>query len=544
MAWRGNYKDGAGTRKNWYELQRNTNLSFYINYKKNFEAAKSDVDVTVGYDWQRMDYHGREETLISTLGYNMNYAGGAFTLTPNLDTAGHIGKSYENAPMTRWGNINQLVSFFGRINYIFDDTYLLTFTLRDDGSSRFSKDNRWGLFPALALGWKFNNMAFLESARGWLSEGKLRLGWGQTGQQDLNGMYFPYLPIYIDSYKLGFQYLDPNGSGEWINPLYPQSYNSDLKWETTTTWNVGLDMGFLNNRITLAADWYLRKTTDLLSYVPTATTNTANYGWRNIGSMENIGVEVTVGAKPVVTNDFIWNTAVNVAWNKNKITKLQGEGANSRISAIDLPSGTGGNLGWHIVGQPAFTFMVYEQVYDSNGDPIENQYVDQNADGVINESDLIMYHSRDPKVTLTWNNNFSWKNWDLGFSLRANIGNYVYNNLKYSNSRVYYVSAAQYQLGNLLANTPLFVNASSADLLPLSSYFVENASFLRCDNITLGYTFNNLFNDKMTLRLFAAVQNPFVITTFSGIDPEEFEGVQKDPYPRPVTTTLGIVATF
>ncbi|MDE6271763.1 MAG: TonB-dependent receptor [Muribaculaceae bacterium] len=543
MAWRSNYKDGAGTKYNWYELQRNTNLSFFINYKKQFDAIKSNLDVTLGYDWQRFDYHGRSETLLNTLGYNMSYTGGVFNIEENPATADRIGHSYENAPMSRWGNINQLVSFFGRVNYIFDDTYLLTFTLRDDGSSRFSKQNRWGLFPALALGWKINNMPFMASSSSWLDDFKLRLGWGETGQQDI-GQYFGYLPIYTDSYQQGFQYLDPNGSGAWINPLYPQSFNADLKWETTTTWNVGLDMGFLNNRITLAADWYLRKTRDLLSYVPTASTNTANYGWRNIGSMENLGVEVTVGAKPVVTHDFTWNTSVNVSWNKNKITELQGEGTDSRISAIGLPSGTGGDLAWHIVGQPAFTFMVYEQVYDKNGDPIEGQYVDQNADGIIDGQDLIMYHSKDPKVTLTWNNNFSYKNWDLGFSLRANIGNYVYNNLKYSNTRVYNVSAAQYQLGNLLAETPLFYDPTSAQLLPLSSYFVENASFLRCDNITLGYTFRNLLNDNLTLRLFAAVQNPFVITTFSGIDPEEFGGVQSDPYPRPITTSLGIVATF
>ena len=544
MAWRSNYKDGAGTKYDWYELQRNTNLSFFINYKKEFEAIKSNLDVTLGYDWQRMDYHGHSQTLINTLGYNLNYAGGVFDISQNPATADRVGLPYENAPMSRWANINQLVSFFGRINYIFDDTYLLTFTLRDDGSSRFSKENRWGLFPALALGWKINNMPFMERSSGWLNDFKLRLGWGQTGQQDMAGMYFPYLPIYVDSYNQGFQYLDPRGTGAWINPLYPQSYNSDLKWETTTTWNVGLDMGFLNNRITLAADWYLRKTTDLLANVPTAATNTANYQWRNIGSMENIGVEVTVGAKPVVTPDFTWNTSLNVAWNKNKITELQGSGESSRISAIGLPSGTGGDLGWHIVGQPAFTFMVYEQIYDENGDPLENQYVDQNADGVIDDQDLIMYHSKDPKVTLTWNNNFSWKNWDLGFSLRANIGNYVYNNLKYSNSRIYNVSAAQYMLGNLLSDTPLFVNATSANNLPLSSYFVENASFLRCDNITLGYTFRNLIDGNLTLRIFGAVQNPFVITGFTGIDPEEFGGVQSDPYPRPITTTLGIVATF
>ena len=543
MAWRSNYKDGAGTHYNWYELQRNTNLSFFINYKKDFDAIKSNLDVTLGYDWQRFDYHGRSETLMSTMGYDMAYTGGIFSLVENPATADRIGHSYEDAPMYRWGNINQLVSFFGRINYIFDDTYLLTFTLRDDGSSRFSKDNRWGLFPALALGWKINNMSFMESSRGWLNDFKLRLGWGETGQQEV-GAYFPYLPIYTESTTLGFQYLDPTGTGLWINPLYPQSYNADLKWETTTTWNVGIDMGFLNNRITLAADWYLRKTRDLLSSVPTAASNTNNYQLRNIGDMENLGVEVTVGAKPVVTDDFTWNTSVNVSWNKNKITKLQGEGIDSAISAIGLPSGTGGNLAWHIVGQPAFTFRVYEQVYDQNGDPLEGQYVDQNQDGVINDEDLIMYHSKDPKVTLTWNNNFSWKNWDLGISLRANLGNYVYNNLQYSNTRVYNVSAAQYMLGNLLADTPLFVDPSSANFLPLSSYFVENASFLRCDNITLGYTFRDIFNGNGMLRIFAAVQNPFVITTFKGIDPEEFGGVQSDPYPRPITTSLGLVFTF
>lgn len=540
QAWRGNYKDGAGTHSDWYELQRNTLLDFYINYKKYFEAAKSDLDVTVGYDWQRFDYHGRSNTVINTLGYTADFNGGNYDLNINPDSESHIGNSYNDAPSSSWANINQLVSFFGRINYIFDDSYLLTFTLRGDGSSRFSKDNRWGIFPAVALGWKINNMKFMESAQGWLNDFKLRLGWGQTGQQEMDN-YFPYVPKYVLSYQNGFHYLDPNGSGEWINPLYPQAYNPDLKWETTTTWNVGIDMGFLNNRITLAADWYLRNTTDLLSNVPTGASNTANMMWTNIGSMRNIGVEITVGAKPVVTDNFTWNTSVNVAWNKNKITKLQGGTSTVALST----GGTGSyDIAWHIVGQPAFTFLVYEQVYDKNGDPIENQYVDQNNDGVINEQDKIMYHSRDPKVTLAWNNNFQWKNWDLGFSLRANLGNYVYNKLAYDNSRIYNVAAAQYQLGNLLADRPLFENASSATLLPLSSYFVENASFLRCDNITLGYTFRNIADSDFTLRLFGAVQNPFVITKFTGLDPEEFSGLQSSPYPRPITTTIGVVATF
>lgn len=545
MAWRSNYQDGAGTHYDWYELQRNTLLDFYINYKKYFEAAKSDLDVTVGYDWQRFDYSGHSKTIINTLGYNKDwtsiYAGGQYDLSYNPASESNIGTSYNNAPESRWGNINQIVSFFGRINYVFDDTYLLTLTLRNDGSSRFSKENRWGLFPAVALGWKINNMKFMERSQGWLNEFKLRLGWGQTGQQDLSGVYFPYLSAYTESYHNGFRYLDPNGSGQWINPLFPGSYNPNLKWETTTTWNVGIDMGFLNNRITLAADWYLRNTDDLLSYVPTGATNTENMMWNNIGSMRNVGVEVTVGAKPVVNDNFTWNTAVNVAWNKNKITSLQG---GTMTQAIALPGVGAAGLAWHIVGEPAYTFLVYEQVYDEAGNPIENQYVDQNGDGVINDDDKIKYHSKDPKVTLTWNNNFQWKNWDLGISLRANIGNYVYNRLQYDNTRVYNVSAAQYQLGNLMNGQPLFTDSSSATLLPLSSYFIENASFIRCDNITLGYTFRDLLGGDLNLRLFAAVQNPFVITKFRGLDPEEFGGVSESPYPRPITTSLGVVATF
>lgn len=541
MAWRNNYKDGAGYRGDWYKLERNTLLDFYINYKKYFEAAKSDLDVTVGYDWQRFDAHERSWSAINTLGYNMNYNGGVYDLQINDASADHVGKAYNDAPMTRSAFIYQLVSFFGRVNYIFDDTYLLTVTLRGDGTSRFSKDNRWGIFPAVALGWKINNMKFMEPSNSWLNDFKLRLGWGQTGQQDLGGLYFPYIANYTNSYKNGFHYLDPNGSGEWINPLYPESYNPSLKWETTTTWNVGIDMGFLNNRITLAADWYLRNTKDLLSYVPTGAMNTSNKMWNNIGTLRNIGVEVTVGAKPVITNDFTWNTAVNVAWNKNEITELQG-GTETVAGRLSDTAGT--PIQWHIVGEPAFTYKMFEQVYDSNGKPIEGQFVDQNRDGVINDDDLIKYHSRDPKVTLSWNNNFQWKNWDLGFTLRANIGNYVYNQLGYDGCRVYTVAAAQYQLGNLLADRPLFTNSATGEFLKRSSYFVENASFLRCDNITLGYTFRDLLQEKLTLRIFAAVQNPFVITKFTGLDPEEFGGIQSNPYPRPITTTLGIVATF
>lgn len=529
---------GAGTKSRWYELQRNTLLDFYINYRNEFEAIKSNVDFMVGYSWQRFDYHGRSQKYIATEGIDMTYNNGVY----NLDWQGNsdkIGQTINNAPMSKWSNKNQLISFFGRLNYTFDDTYLLTFTLRDDATSRFHKDNRWGLFPSLALGWKINNMAFMEGTQEWLNDMKLRLGWGITGQQEIGDNYFPYLATYTSSYQNGFLYPSPTGNG-WIEPLYPNAYDANIKWEETTTWNVGLDFGFLNNRITVAADWYLRETEDLIARTPSTVLNTSNYVTRNIGSLRNTGIEVNVGANPIVTKDFTWTTGVNVAWNKNKITALTGDAETSTIPADGrgLPTGTGGNLQWNMVGEPANTFRVYQQVYDSNGDPMPGVYVDQNADGTIDDKDLINYHSADPTWTATWNNNFKYKNWDLGFVLRASFGNYVYNAPKYNRSIV----STNYGLHNLLNDSYIFTSTHSQ--LPLSDYFVENASFVRCDNITLGYTFNNIKNGTVTLRLFGAVQNPFVITKYKGLDPEKFNGIDNDTYPRPITATLGVVATF
>ncbi len=538
MAWRGNYKDGAGTHYEKYELQRNTLLDFYINYKKDFEAIKSNVDVMAGYSWQHFDYFGHSQTLINTLGYRAQYAANQWTLQEDSATEAHIGHSYNDTPADRWAGPIQLISFFGRLNYSFDDTYLLTFTLRDDASSRFSKDNRWGLFPSVALGWKVTNMPFMEDVRYWWNDLKLRLGWGVTGQQDI-GSLFPYMPIYTLS-PSPFQYLDPTGTGKWIDILYPQAYDSTIKWEETTTWNVGLDFSFLNNAITVAADWYLRETKDLLAFTPVAGFNTSNYMNRNIGSLRNTGFEFTATARPVSTREFTWTTGLNVAYNKNKITALTGDAETSQISARDVPSGTGGGLQYHLVGQPAFSYWVYEQVYDQLGNPLEGQYVDQNADGKIDDSDRIIFHSPEPKWTMSWNNNFNYKGWDLGFTLRANLGNYVYNNHKYERTRPVN-NLYGYQLNNLLADEYLFATIAPD---PLSSYYVENASFLRCDNITLGYTWSNLFNDNFRLRLYGAVQNPFVITKYKGLDPEVFDGIDNNCYPNPTTWTVGLVATF
>ena len=552
QSWRGNYYNGAGTVYDHYQLERNTLLEFYANYKKEFKEFKSNVDAILGYSWQRDDYQGNSLTTFSTPGFINDwgtiYQNGQYNLGVDNESILNIGRSYNDAPTYYWKGQLNLISFYGRINYSFDDTYLLTFTLRDDGTSRFSKDNRWALFPALALGWKVLNMPFMDGAKNFMNDLKLRLGWGVTGQQAVGGLY-PYIPVYAQSSSSGIvNYPSPDGKqSDWVNPLYPKAYNPDLKWEETTTWNVGVDMGFLSNRITASLDWYLRDTKDLLAYVPVpAGMTTTNFMDRNIGELRNYGLEATITAKPVVTKEFTWNTSFNVAWNKNELTELTGstaENASYYLQAAGNPiSENAGALQVHKVGHPAYSFYLLEQVYDQDGNPIPNQYVDQNGDGEINDNDLVVKHSRDPKVTMSWSNTFNWKNWDLGISLRANVGNYVFNSVLAGKSNI--TNVDRYGLNNLVKADYYFNDASANSNLVRSDYFLENASFLRCDNITLGYTWNELLNNALRLRLFGAVQNPFVITKYSGLDPEVFSGVDNNVYPRPVTFTLGLVATF
>ena len=552
QSWRGNYYNGAGTVYDHYQLERNTLLEFYANYKKEFKEFKSNVDAILGYSWQRDDYQGNSLTTFSTPGFINDwgtiYQNGQYNLGVDNESILNIGRSYNDAPTYYWKGQLNLISFYGRINYSFDDTYLLTFTLRDDGTSRFSKDNRWALFPALALGWKVLNMPFMDGAKNFMNDLKLRLGWGVTGQQAVGGLY-PYIPVYAQSSSSGVvNYPSPDGKqSDWVNPLYPKAYNPDLKWEETTTWNVGVDMGFLSNRITASLDWYLRDTKDLLAYVPVpAGMTTTNFMDRNIGELRNYGLEATITAKPVVTKEFTWNTSFNVAWNKNELTELTGstaENASYYLQAAGNPiSENAGALQVHKVGHPAYSFYLLEQVYDQDGNPIPNQYVAQNGDGEINDNDLVVKHSRDPKVTMSWSNTFNWKNWDLGISLRANVGNYVFNSVLAGKSNI--TNVDRYGLNNLVKADYYFNDASANSNLVRSDYFLENASFLRCDNITLGYTWNELLNNALRLRLFGAVQNPFVITKYSGLDPEVFSGVDNNVYPRPVTFTLGLVATF
>ncbi len=543
LAWEGTNNKGAGFEYYKYQLFRNTMLEFYLNYKKEVEAIQSNFDVVAGYSWQRFDNHWRANNCeYLTSGFMTPSASGNI-LTADPATESLVGTTYKPWEYHASGNL-MLLSFYGRLNYAFKDTYLLTFTLRDDGTSRFAKDNRWGLFPAVALGWKINNMAFMESVRDKWNEFKLRLGWGVTGQQSVGG-YFPFYSAYQQALQGSFypnmytgQYVDSNGNIVGTT-LYPTIYNPDLKWEETTTWNVGFDFGWWNNRLTLALDWYLRESKDLLSFVTVAPgVATSNMMDQNIGTLRNVGLEATIGAKPVMTDDFVWNTSLNVAWNKNKITKLNDTNDPNSFVTTGGMGATGNTCMAHKVGYPAYTFLLYEQIYDENAEPIEGAYVDQNGDGLINPDDLVFKHSKDPKVTMSWNNTFSYKNWDLGFQIRASIGNYVYNNVRAQ--RIYKSGTySNYTLRNLVKSDVYFEGQQY-----YSDYFLENAGFVRCDNITLGYTFQNLLNNNLKLRLYGAVQNPFVITRYKGIDPEIESGIDKDVYPRPVTFTLGVVATF
>lgn len=542
MAWKDHNNYGGGYRNHEYAFRSNTLLEFYLNYKKEFEAAESMLDATAGYTWSRDAANGWNIGASSNAGMSttpgltpaLSDGNGGFILNWTENTAAdqifQKDEIDENGDY-HWKNHLQLLSFFGRVNYTFKDRYLFTATVRGDATSRFSKDNRWGVFPAVALGWRIDQEEFMERTRGWLSDFKLRLGWGETGQQAV-GSYYNYIPIYTASQPGSFY---PNGAGGWLVPNFPEGYNPDLKWETTTTWNFALDYGFFNNRVTGSIEYYLRKTRDLLSTVPVpAGSSTVNYLPQNIGNMENYGIEFNIVAKPIVTDDFVWNLSYNIGWNHNEITNLDG----NEFAVGGGFGGTGGNCMIQKEGYPAYSFNLYQQVYDADGNPIEGAYVDQNGDGVIDSHDLVVRHSKDPKVTMTFGSNFRYKNWDLGFSLRASIGNYVYASALRGGTALDGLFRNN-QLSNVF-QSDVYFNTNQNE----SDYWLRNASFLRCDNITLGYNFTNLWNDFSSLRLFLGVQNPFVITKYAGLDPEVFDGVDGNIYPRATTWSLGLVLSF
>lgn len=448
---------------------------------------------------------------------------------------------------TAYATRNTLVSYFGRLNYSLLDRYLVTFTMRWDGSSRFADGNRWGTFPSLALAWKMKEENFLKDVN-FLSDLKLRLGWGITGQQDVTlTSDFAYMPLYVvsDDYA---QY--PFGD-TYYHTSRANAFNTDLKWEQTTTYNAGLDFGFLNGRITGNVDGYYRETNDLLNSVkiPVGTNFNAQM-LQNIGSLKNYGVEFAFNVKPVVTKDFMWDVTYNFTWNHNEITKLTGgDDADYYVETGDkISRGNNTKVQVNKVGYPANSFYVYQQVYDENGNPIENMYVDRNGDGIINSSDKYIYKKPAADFMMGLTSKMIYKNWDFSFSLRSSLNNYVYYD--------FLANKANVSSSGLFSNTAYSNTTAEAIALGftgkgeyyMSDYFVRNASFLRCDNITLGYSFKDLFKTSAYKgiggRIYATAQNPFIITKYEGLDPEVKSGIDSNPYPRAFTFLLGVNLQF
>ena len=506
----------GGTRREYTQKKENELLDFYLKYNKELPSIDSRIDFTGGYSWE---HHYQKGTEYSTNADTQD------TTIVNQDT------DYETE--------YYIVSFFGRLKYAFKDKYLLTATLRQDGTSRFSEDNRWGLFPSAALAWKIHDESFLEDVEA-LDQLKLRLGYGITGQQNINQGNYPYLPQYT--------YSEPNAQYQFGNQFYttlrPEGYNANLKWEETTTYNIGLDYGFFDERLVGSIEAYYRETKDLLNEIPIPVgTNFEGSILSNVGTLEIKGVELNITGRAISTEDMFLEIGLNVSRNINEITKLTAVDDPDYIGVETggISGGTGKNIQIHSVGYPRNSFFVYEQVYDDNGNPIEGLYVDQNGDGKINQKDRYRYEKPTPDMTFGLSSRFEYQNWDASFSARANIGNYMYNNVL-SNNNIYsgmYVS--ELFLSNSLASIQDvgFQNAQYQ-----SDYYIVNASFFRMDNITVGYTFNELLKEDMSLRLSATVQNAFVITEYEGLDPEVFNGIDNNMYPRPRSFMLGLNLNF
>ena len=521
------FKD-IGQGATWNSLRRNLLLDFYVNYNKEFASIQSRVDAMAGYSWQHF--------------YNSDFD---VVKSNPMDAGAKEGWTYVDYERRFWQDgyhripkENYLVSFFGRVNWHFMDRYLLTATLRRDGSSRFSSNNRWGTFPSVAFAWTVLNEPWMEPAREIFSSLKLRLGYGVTGQQEI-GDY-----LYLPTYSLG-----TNPTGQYLDSylLKPNGYSPDLKWEETTTYNLGIDFGFLNNRITGTLEYYDKRTKDLLNSVSApAGTNFTNIITANVGKMKNQGIEFNINAVAIQTNDFSWELGYNFTWNKSRITKLTAtyNPDYPGIAAGNAPFATGTTIQYHQVGYAPSTFYLYQQVYDEKGNPIQNAVVDRNHDGEITQADQYFTgKSPMPKVFMGLNSQFKYKNWDLGFNLRANFGNYVFNGFAADHTTLahfnnqgfinnYYQDAGKYGWTH-----------SSENFQKTSDLYLENASFLKMDNITVGYTFDKFFTDKISGRVSASVQNVFTITRYNGLDPET-SAIDSNIWPRPRTFTIGLNLNF
>ena len=501
-------ENGTGLWEKYTQLRRDQTLEFYLAYAKELKEINSRFDVLAGYSWQHF--------------YNK---------TTNEKKSNDGNNKYLYGDPTLFKTESYLISFYGRLNYTFMDRYLLTFTIRDDGTSRF-QNNKWGVFPSAALAWRINEESFMKNVD-WLSNLKLRLGWGITGQQNINQGDYPSIATYHTN-QHGSLYMFGNNV---IIPITPKGYASQIKWEETTTYNIGLDFGFLGNRINGSIDVYMRKTKDLLNKVPVASgTNLTNYLLTNVGDMENKGIEGALNVVPIEQKDLRWEIGFNIAYNKNKITRLTASDDPSYPGVEDggISGGVGNKIQIQKVGNPMNSFYVLQQVYDETGKPLEGIYVDRNHDGQITDDDRYVYYKPDPDVIIGLNTELSYKKWTLSAAFRSFLGNYVYNNVA-SNTEM----KADMWTNNFICNrvsTAPYSNFKQAQYK--SDYYVQNASFLKLDKITLAY------NIAPWVRVNFTAQNVFTITKYDGVDPEVANGIDNNMYPRSRNFILGASFNF
>ncbi len=508
----------GGGVDNYYEQEKkNELLDFYLNYVKDVDAINSRIDIMAGYSWQHF--------------YRKNYS---------------INSNIKNTPLPGYTDTIDdpteyyLLSYFGRFNYTFNNRYLLTFTLRNDNTSRFAKGNRDGWFPSVAFAWKLDQEGFMSNLDA-LSQLKIRVGWGVTGQQDIGQGDYPYLAQYTFSQPDAYYQL----GNVFYRTLRAEGYDDNIKWEETETVNIGLDFGFFKNRIYGSFDYYIRTTKDLINEIPVpAGTNLTNYILTNVGDLENRGFEFSIMTRPVATAEVDWEIGLNATVNKNEITKL------TAIDDPDYPGvpegfisgGVGNRVQIHSTGFPSYSYYVYEQVYGTDGKPIQGMYVDRNGDGQITDDDRYHYKSPNPDFWFGISSRLNYKNWDFGFSGRASFGNYVYNNIESENS-VYerlYRPEGPY-LGNI---TTTVTNTDFVNPQYLSDYYVQDGSFFRMDYITLGYLFKGIISGKANLHVSFTCNNAFLISDYEGIDPEIHLGLDNRIYPRPRVWVFGLNLQF
>ncbi len=508
----GDIKNGTGETNKYFQKTSNTVLDFFLNYVKELDAINSKIDVMGGYSWQRF--------------YRTD--GNDYTYTDPLKTKDPLRNSTEAI----------LVSLFGRVNYTFDQKYLLTLTLRDDASSRFSPENRHGLFPALAFAWKLNEESFMEDFSN-LSDLKVRVGYGVTGQQDITDNDYPYLARYVSG-TTGAKMMFGNNV---ISLIRPKGYDSQIKWEETTTSNIGLDYGFMNGRIAGSLDLYYRKTNDLINTIPVAAgTNFINELLTNVGNLTNQGVEFMINTKPVVGKDLNWDLGFNITYNKNEITKLTryADSNYKGVQAGGISGGTGNYIQMNSVGYPVNSFYVYQQVYDAAGNPLEGVYADRSGDGKITDADMYHFGKPAPDVIMGLTSKLTYKEWDFGFNARCNMGGYVYNNVQSTREAL----SDSYYSGFLKNRLTSATKTNFSVPQYWSDYYIKDGSFFRIDNITLGYSLTNPFGQKAGARVFATVQNPLMLTKYDGLDPEISNGIDNNVYPRPRNFIVGLSINF